>query len=183
MDDRKIISLMQRGDTRGLEAAMEKYHGLACAIAFSVLGQNCREDVMECVNSAFHDLWRSISAYDGQRASLKGWVALLVRRRAIDQLRKNLRRHQVSGSDIVLDTLESPETCEGYLEREDLIRLFNEFVRGLPEPDKSIFVRRYFALEAIPDIARRYNMSRGAVDSRLSRLRKALRQTLEGGNQ
>lgn len=182
MDDIKIIALLQRRDPQGLEAAMDKYRGLAWSIALSVLGRNSREDAVECVNSAFHDLWQSMPAYDGQRASLKGWVALLARRRAIDQLRKNLRRKQVRGSDIILDTLESPETCEDYLEREEVIRQFNEFVKGLSEPDKSIFVRRYFSLEAIPDIARRYNLSRGAVDSRLSRLRKALKHTLEGGN-
>lgn len=182
MDDVKIIELMRKGDPQGLESTMEKYRPLACSIALSVLGRDCREDAMECVNSAFHDLWQSMSVYDGQRASLKGWVALLARRRAIDQLRKNLRRGQVWCSDITLDTLESPETCEEYLEREETISKFNKFVRGLSEPDKSIFVRRYFSLEAISDIARRYNLSRGAVDSRLSRMRKSLKHTLEGGN-
>lgn len=182
MDDVKIIELMQKGDSQGLEAAMEKYHRLASSIALSVLGQDSQEDALECVNSAFHDLWQSMASYDGQRTSLKGWVALMVRRRAIDQLRKNLRRGQTCPLDFSRDTLQSQDTCDDYLDKEELIKLFNDFVRGLPEPDRSIFVRRFFALEAIPDIARRYRLSRGAVDSRLSRLRKSLKHTLEGGN-
>lgn len=182
MDDLEIIKLMRRGDSRGLEAAVEKYQRLAISIALSVLGRGGREDAQECVNSAFHDLWQSLSTYDGQRTTLKGWVALLARRRAIDQLRKNLCRGQNCPGEFPLDALVTPDPYEEYLDREVLVQQFDEFIRGLSEPDKSIFVRRFFALEAIPDIARRYKLTRGAVDSRLSRMRKSLKHTLEGGN-
>lgn len=178
MDDVKIVELMQKGNTRGLEALIKKYRGLACAIAWSVLGN--QEDVLECVNFAFYDVWLSMPDYYRQRSSLKGWVALLTRRRAIDQLRKNLRRNQAYISDFPGEAFVAPDNCDGFPERETFYRLFNQFIRGLPEPDRSIFVRRFFALESIPAIAQRYNLTRGAVDSRLSRLRKSLKETLEG---
>lgn len=178
MDDIKLIELMQKRNTRGLEGLIEKYRGLACAIARSVLGN--QEDVLECVNSAFYDVWLSMPNYNRQRTSLKGWVALLTRRRAIDQLRKNIRRNQVRIGDFAEEAFVAPDNCDRFLHREAFHRLFNQFIRGLPEPDRSIFVRRFFALESIPAIAQRYNLTRGAVDSRLSRLRKSLKETLEG---
>lgn len=180
MDDVKIIALIQKGDTWGLDELIQKYRRLACSIAMSVLGANSQEDVVECVNSAFYDVWRSMPEYDGQRTSLKGWVALLTRRRAIDRLRKNLRVSQASIGDFPEDILGAEDFCDQHLLREELIDVFNQFVQGLPEPDRSIFVRRFFSLESIPDIAQRYNLTRGAVDSRLSRMRKSLKQNLEG---
>lgn len=179
MDDLKIIDLMQNRDTRGLEALIEKYRRLACSLALTVLGSGAQEDALECVNSAFYDAWMSIPRYDMQRSSLKGWIALLTRRRAIDQLRKNQRRFP-SAAEFDEDILGTPDSCEDYINRETCIELFNKFVQSLPEPDKSIFVRRFFALESIPDIARRYGLTRGAVDSRLTRMRKSLKLTLEG---
>ena len=182
MDDVKIVELMQKGNTRGLEALIEKYRGLACSVALAVLGSGHQEDVVECVNTAFYDVWLSMPDYNRQRSSLKGWVALLSRRRAIDQLSKNLRRNQVRIGDFAEEVFVSPDSCDHYLQGEAFRRLFSQFVRGLPEPDRSIFVRRFFALETIPDIAHRYHLTRGAVDSRLSRLRKSLKETIEGSN-
>lgn len=177
MEDEKIVQLILREENLGLEAAMAKYQGLAFAIALSVLGGGSREDAAECVNSAFHDLWRSMPGYDG-RASLKGWIALLARRRAIDRLRQNQRRGQ-GRTDFPLEDFPAGDPCAEIIEEVDFNRRFNEFIRGLPEPDRSIFVRRYFALEDITHIACRYNLTRGAVDSRLSRLRKSLKIALE----
>lgn len=179
MDDKTMVGLMRAGDTRGLEAVIEKYRGLACSIATSVLGKGSREDVLECVNSAFFDVWLSMSEFDSLRSSLKGWVALLTRRRAIDQLRKNIGCRHTSLDDFPAEVL-AEDTCHSFIQREALINLFNEFVQGLTEPDRSIFVRRFFVLESIPAIARRYNLTRGAVDNRLSRMRKSLKQVLEG---
>jgi hypothetical protein len=67
MDDVKIIEMMRKGDSQGLEAAMGKYRRLAGSIAQSVLGRDSLEDALECVNSAFHDPWQSLPSYDGQR--------------------------------------------------------------------------------------------------------------------
>ena len=178
MDEMKIVELMQNQDSRGLEALIERYRRLACSIAQSVLG-GFHQDVQECVNSAFYDVWLSMGSYDSRQSSLKGWVALMTRRRAIDLLRKNLR-HREALLDFDEDALVVDDTCTEFIQRDIYVKLFNEFVQGLSEPDRSIFVRRFFALETIPAIAERYNITRGAVDNRLSRMRKALKLTLEG---
>ena len=183
MEDTRMVELMKRGEDRGLEAVMGKYRGLAYSVARSVLGGESEEDAWECVNSAFHDLWQSAPSYDEKRASLKGWVALLVRRRAIDLLRKNIRRSQSWNRDFSPSALDFAESPEEHLERGLFIETFNEFVRGLSEPDRSILVRRYFTLETIAAIADRYGLTRGAVDSRLTRMRRALKKHLEGSGQ
>ena len=65
------------------------------------------------------------------------------------------------------------------LEAKELASAVNAFLRTLPELDRNLFIRRCFFAEAVPDIAERYGISRGAADARLSRTRKKLRAYLE----
>ncbi len=56
--------------------------------------------------------------------------------------------------------------------------LIEEFVRGLGEKERNIFIRRYHFFEKPSEIAERYGMNKGAVRTRLFRVRKKLRSFL-----
>ena len=55
----------------------------------------------------------------------------------------------------------------------------NAFVRGLPEREGDIFLRRYFFLENVKDIAAAYGISQDNASVILNRTRKKLREYLE----
>ncbi|BFH63459.1 hypothetical protein PAJ34TS1_40510 [Paenibacillus azoreducens] len=55
----------------------------------------------------------------------------------------------------------------------------NDLVRNLGEPDREIFIRRYFYLEKVRDIALRLGMQEKAVTARIHRAREKLRINLE----
>ncbi len=69
---------------------------------------------------------------------------------------------------------------EAYIAAE-LKEAINRFAEGLPARECDLFVRRYFFAEAIPDIARRYQMTENNVTVSLSRIRKKLRKYLKEG--
>ena len=54
----------------------------------------------------------------------------------------------------------------------------NLFVRGLPEREGNIFVRRYFFTESADQIGKRYGITVNNVTVILSRSRKKLREYL-----
>ena len=54
----------------------------------------------------------------------------------------------------------------------------NTFLAGLPKRDAGIFLRRYFYVESVPEIAKRYALKEGNVRMVLSRTRKKLEQHL-----
>lgn len=57
---------------------------------------------------------------------------------------------------------------------EELVRLLNEFLQTLKERDRDIFLRRYWHMDSMAELAKRHNMSESAVKSNLFRTRKKL---------
>lgn len=55
-------------------------------------------------------------------------------------------------------------------------------VQDMGEPDREIFIRRYFYLEKVRDIASRLNMQEKAVTARIRRAKDKLRIHYETDN-
>ena len=77
------------------------------------------------------------------------------------------------------DCLSSGDTPEEVVSAAELGRAIDRFLRTLPDKDCCIFLRRYWYLDAVGDIARRYHMAEGSVKSSLFRTRKKLREYLQ----
>ena len=64
-------------------------------------------------------------------------------------------------------------------EQRQLIERINLFLKKLPKGQRIIFVRRYFYLDSIKEIAQRYGFTESNVTVTLTRLRKKLAAFLE----
>ena len=76
-------------------------------------------------------------------------------------------------------SVSSGDTPEEVVSAAELGRAIDRFLRTLPDKDCCIFLRRYWYLDAVGDIARRYHMAEGSVKSSLFRTRKKLREYLQ----
>jgi len=65
------------------------------------------------------------------------------------------------------------------VELRELTRLLDRFLRDLPEKECCVFLRRYWYVDGVRDIAQRYDMAEGSVKSTLYRTRQKLRVFLE----
>ncbi|MBR6108245.1 MAG: sigma-70 family RNA polymerase sigma factor [Clostridia bacterium] len=180
MDDRRIIELYFNRDEQAIKESKDKYGPYCFAVAKNILGS--AEDAEECVSTALLKAWNSIPP--NRPGSLKLYLAKLTRRASLDRADLNNALKRGGGElPLVLDELR--ETASdgrdplSELEAKELASAVNAFLRTLPELDRNLFIRRCFFAEAVPDIAERYGISRGAADARLSRTRKKLRAYLE----
>ena len=84
--------------------------------------------------------------------------------------------------DIVLSELEeciaSHSSIEDSIDYAALIESINSFLSSLPSLNRMIFVRRYWYVSSISEIAEQYNISESKVKSILFRLRKRLKEYL-----
>ena len=84
--------------------------------------------------------------------------------------------------DIVLSELEeciaSHSSMEDSIDYAALIESINSFLSSLPSLNRIIFVRRYWYVSSISEIAEQYNISESKVKSILFRLRKRLKEYL-----
>lgn len=61
---------------------------------------------------------------------------------------------------------------------EELVRLLNGFLETLKERDRDIFLRRYWHMDSMAELAERHNLSESAVKANLFRTRKKLEKIM-----
>lgn len=91
-----MITDLKAGDERALDAAILSYSRLLWSIARAVLHNvGTAEDMEECVADAFIQLWKSSSMLNETRGSIKTWLCVAVKSRAIDRYRKIVQKSEV----------------------------------------------------------------------------------------
>ena len=179
MEDWQIIDLFWARDSGAIPAAQEKYGGRLLRLAQRLL--DSREDAEECVNDAWLSAWNAIPPERPQ--ALSAWLARVCRNLAFDRLDWN--NAQKRRADVVALTAEL-ETCipdpwrERRLDSRETGAALTAFLRGLPEDQRLIFLRRYWYGDPVRDIALRYGYSESKVKTTLLRTRERLRTYLEG---
>lgn len=174
MEDSQIVSLLKSDPPRGLEEAIQKYRGYVGAIAARVL-ETVEEDVEECVSDTFVSVWKYIRQ-GNEIHNLKGCIACTARNLALNRLKQRKRSNVVELGEL---ELESEQDMALEFESEENLRAIQELVYRLDEPDREIFVRKYFLMESLKEISRRTALDEIQIRNRLYRCRQKLRKQLE----
>jgi RNA polymerase sigma-70 factor (ECF subfamily) len=105
-----LLPLVASGDRNAIRECIERYSGLVWSLARRArLTQDEMEDV---VQEIFLDLWRNAARFDASVASEATFVAMIARRRLIDQRRRRQRRPETEpliDSQRATSTLPPPE--------------------------------------------------------------------------
>lgn len=179
MEDRKIVELyLSRSEEALLETDI-KYGRYCHRIAFNVLGSE--EDSEECVNDAYMRTWNSIPPNEPD--SLSSFIGKITRNLALDMLRrKNSEKRGGGEVPLVLDELAECVSGEDVLSRredsEEIRAALNSFLDTLNAVERGVFMRRYWMMEPIADIAERYDISVSKTTTMLFRLRGRLKKHL-----
>ncbi len=177
MTEQELCALLLREPSEGLAAAIERYGGIVKAVLYRMLG-NHPQDIEDCMGTVFCRLWQNAASLGSDRGSMKAWLCRVARNTAIDLLRREGERP--------LPLEEEQLGMEDDLAEQTARRLNAELVQQtvdrMAEPDRTIFIRRYFYLERVRPIAEALGLSEKAVERRLSRGRERLRgELLEKG--
>jgi RNA polymerase sigma-70 factor (ECF subfamily) len=167
------------------------------------------QDAEECVNDLFITVWQEIDTFDPERGTLRTWLTMRAKYIALDRRRQLCRRQalhvqpadeyrQWSSSDVYgggsgsklagLGGYEdtrvmlpphpeaSMETLLEQSERREELRLA---LAMLPELDRYLIYQRYYKYASTEELAAKTGLTRHAVDTRLWRARKSLKETLK----
>lgn len=180
MDDREIIELFWQRDQRAVAEASDKYGGYCRAIAGRILPSP--EDAEECVNDALYRAWEAIPPQ--RPGSLSAFLGRLTRNLSLDRWRQDTARKRGGGqAALALSELDECVPAPSGVEEELDVRLLADcverFVRTLPDTQRRVFLRRYWYLCSVKEVAAQSGMSVSRTSSMLFRLRKSLKQYLE----
>ena len=123
------------------------------------------------------DLYEARDRFDLEKGTVKSFLAVLAARRASDCCRQLLKQ-QASPEELELVGSRCPE-LEQLPGRMELL----EALEGLGEPDREIFLRKYYLGQRTKEIARALNLRENTVDQKVGRGLKKLRVWLEGRRQ
>ena len=180
MDDTAIIELYFARNEEAIQATARQYGAYCAAIAQNIL--DGRETAEECVNDAWLRCWQSIPPQ--RPRSLKCFVGRIVRNLALSAQRQETAQKRGGGQaalalDELSECVSGGETPEGALDRQAFLAALDSFLSKLPERNRSLFLRRYWYLDSVEQLAARFSMSQTHVTSTLHRLRQKLRAHLQ----
>ena len=180
MEDAGIIALYWAREERALVETERKYGRYCWTISYNILHN--REDTEECLNDTYMKAW---NAMPPQRPSiLSAFLGKIARNLSLDRYKAG-RTDKRGGGQMVV-ALEELEDClpgsgsvEQSLADAELARSIDRFLRTLPEKECCVFLRRYWYVDSMLEIAHRYHMAEGTVKSMLFRTRRKLKAYLE----
>lgn len=180
MDDEAIIALYFQRSEEAITRTEAKYGSYCFSIAHNILLS--REDAKEALNDTWLGAWNAIPPH--RPGCLSAFLGKITRRISVNRFLA-ARTVKRGGGEAALaleelsECLPSPMDVEKELEAAELNRILNIFVRSLPDTERRVFLLRYWYLESVDNIAKRFGFSQSKVKSMLFRTRNKLRKELE----
>lgn len=179
MDDSGIVELYFARSEQAIQETDTKYGGYCYSIAYNILAN--REDSEESVSDTYLSAWHAIPPRKPN--PLAPFLGKIVRHLSIDRWRKKSAGRRGGGQMTVAleelgECVAGGEDLEARYEQKELIRQVREFASGLPDTERRVFVCRYWYLDSISDIAKRFGFPESKVNSMLHRTREKLKKHL-----
>lgn len=180
LEDEKIIDLYWERSESAITETDKKYRSRCIYVARSVL--NDISDAEECLNDTYLTAWNLMPPE--RPKFLSSFLFKIVRNLSLNKLRFN--NNSKRKKDISFSTEELEECVDGNSSVEDkfdeseVVNAINDFLESLKKDRRYIFVRRYWYLDSIADIAGHCSMTEDNVMKILSRTRMQLKEYLKG---
>lgn len=199
---------LQSRDPEALETLISRYSREIFYFTRVVLdGIGVAQDAEECVYDLFMAVWQEIDSFDAERGTLRTWLTMRAKYIALDKRRQLCRRQMYNlqsadenrqwatgdngggrktfgkgvydnDSRITLPP-HSEASMESLLEQSERREELRLALATLPELERYLIIQRYFKFASTEEIAAKTGLTRHAVDTRLWRARKSLRETLK----
>ena len=175
VNEKELLEGLKQDDLACYEQLIDRYSSYVVAVVSKVAdGQLGHGDIEELCADVFIKLWDKRKSLTIGEGKLKAYIAALARNKTINLLKVKGKGISIPLEEDFIDYT-SPES---EVLRQEESQLVNEVIATLPEPDREIFIRRYFYMEKVVDISRRLGINVATVGTKLFRSKKKLEATL-----
>ena len=178
MDDQRIVKLFWERSEKAITETSKKYGRYCHYIAYNILRND--EDAEECVNDTYLNAWNCIPPHKPNR--LQTFLGKITRNLSLNKYQQWTAQKRGGGQvSLILDELsECVSKNDGDIIDQIVIKdLLNRFLESQTPENCKLFVRRYWYMSSIKEIATDYGMSENNVTVTLFRIRKELKTYLE----
>ena len=176
MDDSKIIELYFERDESAIQETKISYGRLLLSVAMAILCDKPESE--ECENDTYMRAWENIPPT--RPSYLSAYLSAITRNLALDRVRKKQSARPL-GTALILEELSEVISDNGAdpVEEIELRDALNAFLESLSITKRQIFMKRYFFMRSVKEIAKETGMTVGGVKVTLVRVRRELRDFLE----
>ena len=173
-DDSASIERCQAGETDGFQPLVRRYEREAVAHALAILGN--REDALDAVQEAFVDAFRALEQFDPKRRFYP-WFYVILRNRCFKLLALKSRQPTAMDLEEVEEEIVNSESSHHQVPD------INSALLELKAEDREIILLKHIDGLSCDELARRLDVPKGTVMSRLYNARLRLREKLLRQNQ
>lgn len=179
MEDKEIVELYWERDQSAIAQTKEKYEHFCYSIAYGILRNQM--DSEECVSDTYLRAWNGIPPEHPQ--ILSAFLGRITRNLSLDRYRMIHAKKRGEGEvevvfDEVRDMLQN-DFSDHHVEQLSVTDIMNEFLDKQKKENRILFVRRYWYMDSIAELAQKFGYSESKVKSMLLRMRQSLRTSLE----
>lgn len=173
MEDAKIVELFWARNEDAIKETDAVYGRKLNALAKKILLN--LEDAEESVSDTYMETWKTIPPH--RPKYFFAFLASICRHLSLNKLDWKMAAKR--NAEVVCLTEEMqqciPDTgYERAMEAKELGRILDGFLESLPKDSWLIFLRRYWYVDTIAEIAQRYGMTESKVKMQLSRTKEKL---------
>jgi len=171
--DPELVARMVRGDRAAVALLYERHKLPLFALARGMLRSAAEAE--DLLHDVFLEAWRRCADYSSERGSVRAWLVLRTRSRALDRIKSSGRRPSAQP-----DVAHSPAQATP-LDAVDQGRL-RQLLARMPEPQQQVVLLGYFEGLSSVEISERLQIPVGTVKSRTRAALEGLRDVLGKGH-
>lgn len=173
--DASLVAAIAGGDREALAELYDRYAPTLLGLAQRLL--HSPSDAEDLLHDFFLEVWQQAHTFDSGRGSVRAWLVMRLRCRALDRLKSAsyTRTISLSTSGINVETLHDPAEASPELSPSGV----QKALRLLAPQEQLLLELTYFQGHTLPEVADVLSLPLGTVKSRLRRLLERLRRNFD----
>ena len=179
MEDSRIVDLFLLRDETAIIQTAEKYGSRLRALSYGIVED--AQTAEECESDAYMEAWSTIPPHE-PKSYLYAFLARITRHISLNCCRDRARfKRSVFLCELSAEMeqcIPAPDDVQCRMDDLALGEAINGFLGKLSEEKRNIFIRRYWYLDSVACISKRFAVSESKVKTTLFRCRDQLREHL-----
>ena len=181
MTDQELLFPLEHDPDTGIHKLMQMYGGAVYTICKNFLSDCPESDIEETVADTYIHFWKYRDSFvPDETHSVKSYLYAIARNAARDR-RRLLSKQSIFPLEEISLELPSEHNVESAYEKQRDEEILHECLRDMTEPDRSIFIYRYFYGFKIKQIAEIIKLPQKKIENTLFRGKEKLRTALKKG--
>lgn len=176
MEEKTIIDLVAKGDTKVFSFLVDKYQNLVFNVVRKVLPRQM--DAEDVCQEVFVKVYRGIAGFE-QKSKLSTWIARIAYFTAINYLKKHKKTDAYDDLETAVTIEAKADGPDELLIKKNTEEYLSELISSLPEQYRLILTLYHLEEFSIQEIHETTGIVKGTIKSHLFRARKMLKEKIK----